>query len=453
MGAGFGTQTLSADPVAKKYLFTICAVGGGNIVDAFLAQAEGPAAYNGLIKIPNSPFSAAPVLKSDIKGVISLGNGYAQETFLKKFAADTLVMTNEVSSVNHLVAAKRSITGDSCNSGRTLPELIAGEYGKNLALANLMLAEGGYSQHGDDTTVSDLYRAQIVSDPLMFAFATHGYKGISPLAGSDEMKMGRELRRQLEASSRFNDQFKEARVLSSYLKNRDAIVETLEKGDTVTKLMLLDPAKNELKKFGFEVSQDLNLVRDKFPSMANDIFEARLALGFLAAKNGLSNAITVSPSNTPNIAAKGTPNAPIAFDWSHVDHRSAQNSMWSYILKGVDGLIELLKTTDIDGDPTKGKMWDQSLIYIATEFGRDKVSAQGSGHHLNNGNILISPLLQGNKIFGGIDPSTALSFGFDPQTGAADKSRTMKEKDVYGVIAQALGVDFKGRSSYKAMIR
>lgn len=451
--AGVNPSRLTAEEAPKKFIFTICAVGGGNIVDAFLAQAEGPAAYSNLVKIANSPLTAAPALKNSIKGVIDLGNGYAQETFLKKFAADTLVMTNEVSSVNHLVAAKRAITGDNCNSGRTLPEAIAMEFGKNLSLANLMLAEGGYAQHGDDTTVPDLYRAQIVSDPLMFAFATHGYKGISPLAGAQEMKAGREIRRQLEAASRFHAQYKDSRILSSYLKNRDAVVETLEKGDTVTKLMLLDPTKNELAKFGFEVSADLNLVREKYTNMANDIYEARLALGFLAAKNGLSNAITVSPSNTPIIASKGTPNAPIAFDWSHVDHRSAQNAMWSYILKGVDSLIELLKATDIDGDPAKGKMWDHSVIYIATEFGRDKVKENGSGHHLNNGNIMISPLLQGNKIFGGIDPATALTYGFDPVTGEPDKNRNMKEKDCYGVLAQTLGLDFRGRSNYKSMIR
>ncbi|HYX31607.1 MAG TPA: hypothetical protein VE954_00745, partial [Oligoflexus sp.] len=68
-------------------------------------------------------------------------------------------------------------------------------------------------------------------------------------------------------------------------------------------------------------------MRGKFPNMATDPFESRLALGFLAAKNGLSNAISVGPSNSPLITAAGSPNAPIAFDWPHVDHRGAQNSI------------------------------------------------------------------------------------------------------------------------------
>ena len=113
-------------------------------------------------------------------------------------------------------------------------------------------------------------------------------------------------------------------------------------------------------------------------------------------------------------------------------------------------------TTDhenIDGDPAKGKMWDQSVIYIATEFGRDKVKENGSGHHLNNGNIMISPLLQGNKVFGGIDAASSLTYGFDPLSGEPDKTRKMKEKDCYGIVAQALGLDYTGRSNYKALMR
>ncbi|RYZ57399.1 MAG: hypothetical protein EOP07_09980 [Proteobacteria bacterium] len=452
-GARLLSQTPADSLKEKKFVFTICAVGGANIVDSFLAQGTGAAAYENLVTIPNSPFHAAPVLKNSIKGAIDMGNGYAQETFLKKFMADTIVMTSEVSSVNHIVAAKRAMSGDNANGGRTLPEAVAMAYGKNLPLANLMLAGGGYAQNGDDTSVGDMFRAQIVSDPLMFAFATHGYKGITDLAGAAEIKTGRELRNQLELVSRFHGQFKDSRILDSYMKNREAVIDTLEKGDTVTKLMLLDPAKNDLAKYGFEVSKDINLVREKFTNMGNDIYEARLALAFLACKNGLSNSATIAPSQNPLIADKSTPNAPIAFDWSHVDHRSAQNTMWSYILKGIDGLIELLKATDVDGDPAKGKMWDRSVIYIATEFGRDKVSGNGSGHHLNNGTVMISPLLNGNKIYGGIDAATGLTHGFNAQTGEPDKTKHMRERDMYGVVCQALGIDYMGRDNYKAMIR
>lgn len=452
--AGLPTAMSSAQGLEeKKFVFTICAAGGASIIDSFLAQASGPAAFTGLVQPAGSPFKAVPVLNNSIQGAIPLGNGYAQSTFLTKFASDMVVMTCEVSSVNHIIAAKRSITGDNVFGGRTLGEAIAAQFGKGLPLANMMLAGGGYATHGDDITVSDAARAQVVADPLMFAFATHGYKGLTGAPAAADMRAARELRAQLETVSRHYELFKDSKLMDAYRRNRDRITETLEKGDMITKLMMLDPASNNLASFGLETSADINLVREKFPNMANDPFEARMALGFLAAKNGVSNAISVAPSPSPLITAQGSPNSPLAFDWSHVDHRAAQNSMWSYILKSVDALIDLLKATDIDGRPELGKMWDRSLIYIATEFGRDKIATGGSGHHLNNGVVMISPMLQGNKVFGGVDPTTGMTFGFDPQTGAPNPAVKMKERDIYSAIAHAVGLNFENRGSFPSMVR
>lgn len=438
----------------RKYIFTICAAGGASIIDAFMAQASGPAAYTtGLVQPAGSPLRAVGPLQNSIQGAVPLGNGYSQATFLSKFGADTAVMTCEVSSVNHLIAAKRSITGDNVNAGRTIAEAVAASFGKGLVVPNMTLAGGGYAAQGDDDTLPAVFRGQFIADPLMFAFAAHGFKGKTALLGPTEMRAARELRAQLETVSRFQQQFKGSKVLEAYQSNRERVVEALEKGDMATKLMLLDPATNNLAQFGYQVSADINLVREKFPAMATDPFESRLALGFLAAKNGLSNAITIAPGASPLITAAGSPNAPLAFDWSHVDHRGAQNSMWSYILKGIDGLIDLLKATDVDGDPAKGKMWDRSMIYIATEFGRDKVGTGASGHHLNNGVVMISPMIQGNKVFGGIDAATALTFGFDPASGTPDPIRKMNERDVYSAIAHAMGISFAGRRDFPAMVR
>ena len=77
-----------------------------------------------------------------------------------------------------------------------------------------------------------------------------------------------------------------------------------------------------------------------------------------------------------------------------------QSIMWGRTASAVDQLISLLKEHDYLGDPALGKMWDRSLIYIATEFGRTKTRPAGSpswgtGHDLNNGSVLISPLDQG----------------------------------------------------------
>ncbi|MBC7531227.1 MAG: hypothetical protein H7318_06580 [Oligoflexus sp.] len=66
---------------------------------------------------------------------------------------------------------------------------------------------------------------------------------------------------------------------------------------------------------------------------------------------------------------------------------------------------------------------------------------------------MISPMLNGNKVFGGIDPDTSLTYGFSPETGEVDKTKNMKEKDMYGAICQALGLNYPGRAYYKSMIR
>lgn len=449
-----GRKLMSQGAAAgKKYIFVICGAGGASIVDCFLARSRGPAGYDNLVALKGTPFTAVPLLKSSIAGRVDLGNGYAQATFLQKHGRDTAVMTCDASSVNHIVAAERAMTGDKANGGRTLAEAVAMEFGKGLPLANLMLAGAGFSHHGKDESVPETFRAQAVQDPLMFAFATHGFKGVSPLFGSEEMRLARELRGQLETASRFHNRYKSTKALDSYLLNRDRIVEALEKGDAITKLMLLDPTANRMSRFGFEVSKDIDSVREKFTNMGRDLFEARLALAFLATKNGLTNAVTVGPNLTPLVTREGTPNPPIVFDWSHVDHRGAQNSMWSYILKGVDSLIELLKDTDIDGDPANGKMWDKTMIYLATEFGREKVKSGGSGHHLNNGVVMVSPMLKGNMVYGGVNPETSLTYGFDPTTGQADKTRNMTDHDVYGAIAHALGIEYSHRGDYSAMVR
>jgi hypothetical protein len=67
--------------------------------------------------------------------------------------------------------------------------------------------------------------------------------------------------------------------------------------------------------------------------------------------------------------------------------------------------------------------------------------------------VLISPLLKGNAVYGGVDPDTGLTYGFDPQTGAPDPKRVMSEGDVYGIIAQALGVPVPEGRSYPAVVR
>lgn len=86
---------------------------------------------------------------------------------------------------------------------------------------------------------------------------------------------------------------------------------------------------------------------------------------------------------------------------------------------------------------------------MATEFGRTRRRPQGamtfgSGHDLNNGSLIVSPMVNGGKVLGGVDPGTILTYGFDPESGRPEPGRNMTEAEIYSGIAQAMGVGFAG---------
>jgi uncharacterized protein (DUF1501 family) len=96
--------------------------------------------------------------------------------------------------------------------------------------------------------------------------------------------------------------------------------------------------------------------------------------------------------------------------------------MWARILSTIDKLATLLKSEPFD-TATGETLWDRTMIYVATDFGRtrtrpDNATVFGSGHDLNNGFLLVSPMVKGNTVLGGIDPLTTLTYGFDARTGA-----------------------------------
>ena len=89
------------------------------------------------------------------------------------------------------------------------------------------------------------------------------------------------------------------------------------------------------------------------------------------------------------------------------------------------------------------------LIYVATDFGRDKkrpalAPEWSTGHELNNGMLLLSPMVNGNTLLGGVDPTTGNTYGFDPRQGEPVAGRNMQEGEIYGGILRALDVDTSG---------
>lgn len=118
---------------------------------------------------------------------------------------------------------------------------------------------------------------------------------------------------------------------------------------------------------------------------------------------------------------------------------------------------DLLQRLDYLGDPALGKMWDRSLIYVATDFGRDKTrpaaaESWGTGHALNNGTLIVSPLLKRNRVFGGIDPTTCETYGFDGSTGNPEPGIHCSEAHVYSAIAQAMDIEFPERIDMSAAV-
>ena len=136
-------------------------------------------------------------------------------------------------------------------------------------------------------------------------------------------------------------------------------------------------------------------------------------LAFLLIKNRVSAAVTISPSFNVllNTSPPSLTNPPLAFDFSHQSHRDAQAVMWQRILGIADRLVELLKAEEFEAGES---LWDRSMIYFASDFGRTKrrptnSETFGTSHNLNNGYAILSPLVNGNTVLGGVDPTTGLT--------------------------------------------
>jgi hypothetical protein len=56
-------------------------------------------------------------------------------------------------------------------------------------------------------------------------------------------------------------------------------------------------------------------------------------------------------------------------------------------------------------------------------------------------------------VYGGVNPRTCLTYGFDPSTGAPTPGKHLGEADIYGIIAQALDVEAEGLPRYCAVVR
>lgn len=459
-GAGLWRRRANAGQgPAKKFLITVGAFGGASITDSFMAvseddlTAEQAAVVNAypaaeIANFAGSPFRAVN-RSANLFGESHVGD---QSAFVSAHRDEMLVVTQTGTSVNHTIAQQRSITGNGAWNGRTLQEAIAVQHGDELPLPNVTMGSLGFRADGlDPTTPPEAYAAS-VADPQRWPLGLDGIEGIEGHPDREIVELARSVRsEELDPQSRFWQTFQLSERLERWKAQRDDEMPAIEQAELLRKLNF-GSIHESLPAFD---QADLAALETAFLNISFDPLAQQAAMAYLLVKHGVSCAVTVSPNwnlvTNPDSETNGfnrITSPPLSFDYSHTSHRTSQQIMWKRTLDTVDGLISLLRDAPHPFEPGDS-CWDHTLIYVATDFGRTKnrpdgATGFGTGHHLNNGNLLLGHGLRGNTVLGGVDPVTGLTYGFNPQSGTATPGVEMKEDVIYAGILDALAVDHAG---------
>ena len=453
-----GTHRGALDPRPPRFLIVIGATGGASLIDSFLAVRASESANASLVNtfpdvqvqaVADSPFRAVQFSKSSI-GNIPFPVNANQLPFVNKHKANMLVATSTGTSVNHALAQKRSITGNAAWKGRTLQESMAMEYGAGFPLPNVNMGTSGYLERGTDDTLPAWCYPEVVSTPSLWPLGLHGAKGIKTAPASHWLTAARKMRNeQLDAHGVFARTFEKSDRLRRWYEQR-GLSPSLEEKDLIRLLNILpDSAQVPLTEYGLGNSPDAAAMRAAFPGYLDNPFEGQAALAFLLLKHRVSCAVTIAPTFNVVIAQNTLANPPLAFDISHNDHRAGQALMWQKTLSIADKLIDLLAAEPFDL-VTGESLWDRTLIYVATDFGRTRgrpadVEGFSSGHDFNNGFLVLSPLVKGNTVLGGVDTATTRLHGWDITTGAPKVGDyASNEPDIYSGILGCLEVNTSG---------
>lgn len=447
------------DARSPRFLIVVGALGGASIVDSFLPvssdQTDGWRTLNTfapheVVNIEGSPFRAVDISRDRVANFQASFRS-EQAAFANKHRDHMMVATMTSTSVTHSIGQRRGITGNGAWNGRTLQELVALEYGGDLLIPNVNAATDGFATDGDDPTLPGSAYAERVGDPGTWSLGLDGQLGIKEAPPSALVRASRRVREDvLEQASVFHRTFEQSPQLRDWLELRERM-EELEDEQYLSRLSLYgNSARFPLSEFGITASADAERLAATFPNLEIDPLEAQAALAFLLLKNRISVAVTIAPG--PSFVydptnALGALNLITAFDTSHQDHRAAQGFMWNRTLRMVDRLIDLLSAEPFDDSGQT--LWDRTLIYVATDFGRsrgrpEQAETFATAHHLNNGNLLLSPMLRGNTILGGVDPDTTLTYGWDPTTGDPTPDRETSEAEVFAGLLDVLEISTEG---------
>ena len=226
----FGPRMARADDHAglRKFLFVVGATGGANITDMLLpvaaSEPSSAASANNLIVYPEE-ILAQPA-GSNLRVVRNFApstlfrSDYQTETFLQQHASDSLVVAMEGTSVNHIVAQKRAVTGAGINGGRTIMEAMAERYGSDLPLPNVNMGFGGLAKPGDDPTLSNLYRGELITNPTLFGASTDAHRGVLNAPPKNLFDRARGIREQLDDASGFGQTFRRSPLRQNWLSAR-----------------------------------------------------------------------------------------------------------------------------------------------------------------------------------------------------------------------------------------
>ena len=125
-----------------RFIIVITALGGASIIDGPLAIRQSESANarelntfpdSEVVDLPGSPLRAVN-LRRENAGAIPFPFQTNQSQLLSRLRDDMMVVTHTTTSVNHTIAQKRSLTGNSAWNGRTLQEVVALNYGEGMPL-------------------------------------------------------------------------------------------------------------------------------------------------------------------------------------------------------------------------------------------------------------------------------------------------------------------------------
>ncbi len=455
----------AANPEAR-FLIVIPAFGGAQLIDSVLpirASEAGAAAATldcfpdeQVVELAGSPIRAADATMDHLVGqTVSTPFTVPLSPFIDKHKAQLMVTTLTGTSVNHAVAQHRALTGNGAWGGRTLQEAVAIAYGRDYPLPNVNMSSMGYLQPGNDASVPSRVRAEPIAQPLVKPLSFSASKGLrrggADIPSQSLLDKARALRNdRLDPESAFYQTFRLSERIQQWTRQRSVDAPEVEAQNLIDKLFFIPEVPElPLSEYGLQASEDALLLASVFPDLFSaepDPLEQQAALAYLLIKNHASVTVTLSPTFAPVLGGPfGVKTPPLAFDGSHQDHRAAQALMWFRVLSIADRLIDLLADTVFD-ETTGETFWDRTMIHFATDFGRDKRRPGGSdiwgtSHHLNNGHVTISPLVNGNSVLGGVNPTTGLTYGFDLEDGTPAPSRNTSEEESFAGLLQALGVD------------